>query len=117
MFITFSLGLIRALIDNSLIRASMSEEVLVLHIIFAIITGGFGVYLYYLAKNTGLIFPKFVALGNISAIAVAGLSGLSYLLTSNDNFTRIMLYGFEVSLALTSMLVGYLYCFMRVCQR
>lgn len=117
MFVTFSLGLIRALIDNGELKTSMSEEVLILHITFAITTGGLGFYLYLLARTTGLLFPKFIALSNLVSIGVAGFSGLEYLLSHNDTFTRIMLYGFEISLALTAMLVGYLYCFMRVCSR
>ena len=118
LFVTFSLGLLRALIDDGYIKASsMSEGVLLLHIAFAVVTGGLAYYLYRLASRTGLIFPKAVATGNIASIAVAGLSGLGFLLTGNDDFTRVMLYGFEISLALTAMLVGYLYCFMRVCSR
>lgn len=117
LFTTFSLGLIRALLDNSGIKNEMSEGVLIMHIIFAIVTGGLGVYLYSLALRTGLLFPKFVALSNLSAITIAGFSGLGYLLTNNSEFTKVMLYGFEISLALSSMLVGYLYCFMRVCSR
>lgn len=118
LFVTFSLGLLRALIDSGSIRASsMSEGVLLLHIAFAILTGGLAYYLYRLASRTGLIFPKAVATGNMASIAIAGMSGLGYLLTTNDDLTRVMLYGFEVSLALTAMLVGYLYCFMRVCNR
>ena len=118
LFVTFSLGLLRALIDDGSIKASsMSEGVLIMHIIFAIVTGGLAYYLYRLASRTGLIFPKAVATGNMASIAVAGMSGLGFLLTRNDDFTRVMLYGFEISLALTAMLVGYLYCFMRVCSR
>ncbi|BFH72159.1 hypothetical protein SJAV_01030 [Sulfurisphaera javensis] len=117
LFITFSLGLTRALIDNGDLKTNMSEEVLIMHLIFAVVTGGLALYLYILAYRTGLLFPKFIALSNLTSIVIAGLSGLGYLLTTNDDFTRVMLYGFEVSLALTSMLVGYLYCFMRVCSR
>ncbi|BFI76859.1 hypothetical protein [Sulfurisphaera ohwakuensis] len=118
LFATFTLGLLRALIDNSMIKNYyMSEEILIFHIIFALASGGLGYYLYIMASRTGLLFPKFVATSNIISIAVAGFSGLGYLLTREDIFTRVMLYGFEISLALSSMLVGYLYCFMRVCSR
>lgn len=117
LFITFSLGLVRALLDNYNVKSTMSLEVLVLHIIFAIISGGLGFYLYILALRTGLLFPKFIALGNLTAIGVAGFSGLFFLITHNNIFTRIMLYNFEISLALSSMLIGYLFCFMRVCSR
>jgi len=117
LFVTFSLGLARALLDNYNVRTPMSEEVLIFHIAFAIVTGGLGFYLYILASKTGLLFPKAVALGNLTAIGVAGISGLVYLLTSDSLLTRSMLYSFEISLALSSMLIGYLFCFMRVCNR
>jgi len=117
LFVTFSLGLARALLDNYNVRTPMSEEVLIFHIAFAIVTGGLGFYLYALASKTGLLFPKAVALGNLTAIGVAGISGLVYLLTSDSLLSRSMLYSFEVSLALSSMLIGYLFCFMRVCNR
>ena len=117
LFVTFSLGLIRAILDNYGVKSAMSEEVLIFHIIFAIMTGGLGYYLYILASRTGLLFPKTVALGNLTAIGVAGLSGLAYLLTSDGLFSKLMLDAFEISLALSSMLIGYLYCFMRVCNR
>ena len=117
LFVTFSLGLVRAILDNYNVKTAMSEEVLIFHIAFAIVTGGLGFYLYTLASKTGLLFPKTIALGNLVTIGVAGLSGLGYLLSSNDVFSRSMLYSFEISLALSSMLVGYLFCFMRVCGR
>ncbi|QGA55501.1 hypothetical protein GFS03_05280 [Sulfolobus sp. E5-1-F] len=111
MFLAFSFGLVRAMYDT--VQDTFSTSVLILHIIFAGITGGFGVYLYMLANKTGLLFPKFIGLGNLVSIGVAGFGGLSYLLTNYALFTKVMLYGFEISLALTSMLIGYLYCFMR----
>ncbi|ADX84626.1 hypothetical protein [Saccharolobus islandicus] len=111
MFLAFSFGLVRAMYDT--VQDTLSTSILILHIIFAGITGGFGIYLYMLANKTGLLFPKFIGLGNLVSIGIAGFGGLSYLLTDYEWLTKVMLYGFEFSLALTSMLVGYLYCFMR----
>lgn len=111
MFLAFSFGLVRAMYDT--VQNTFSTSILIFHIIFAGLTGGFGVYLYVLANKTGLLFPKFIGLGNLVSIGIAGFSGLSYLLTNYEWLTRLMLYGFEFSLALTSMLIGYLYCFMR----
>ncbi|ARM76874.1 hypothetical protein [Acidianus manzaensis] len=117
LFGTFSLGLIRALIDSGKIKVSMPEDFLYLHIVFALATGLLSIFLLILANKTGLLFPRFLAIVNIAAISIAGSNGILYLLTQKDLFTDIMLYSFEISFGVSSMLIGYLYCFYKNCFR
>ncbi len=117
LFGTFTIGLIRAMIDAGKIKFNMSIDFLYLHIAFALSTGILSLFLFSLAKNTGLIFPKVLATINLSTISTAGIAGISYLLTNNDIFTMIMLYSFEIAFGVSSMLIGYLYCFYRNCFR
>lgn len=109
LLVTFSLGLGRALADTG--KVSFSEGFLYLHVVFALITGVLSLALFKLAYNTGLLFPRVLAGINLIFIAIASLSGLSVLLTSDDAFATIMLYSFEVSFGVSSVLIGYLYCF------
>jgi hypothetical protein len=48
---------------------------------------------------------------------LAGSSGITFLLTNSNLFSHIMLGAFEVALISTSLLIGYLTCFFRLCKR
>lgn len=117
LFGTFTLGLVRAMIDSGKIKLHMPIDFLYLHIAFALSTGALSLFLFSLAKNTGLIFPKILASINLAVISTAGIAGISYLLADNDTFTMVMLYSFEIAFGVSSMLIGYLYCFYRTCFR
>ncbi|AWR98031.1 hypothetical protein DFR86_11125 [Acidianus sulfidivorans JP7] len=115
LFGTFTLGLIRALIDSGKINVEMPQGFLYFHIAFALASGILSLFLLVLANKTGLLFPRFLAITNIASISIAGINGILYLLTNNDLFTDIMLYSFEIAFGVSSMLIGYLYCFYRNC--
>ncbi|MCI2414125.1 MAG: hypothetical protein MPF33_02545 [Candidatus Aramenus sp.] len=114
---TFVLGLLRALADDGKIDAQMSTPLLVMHIALALVTGLLSLYLFHLSKKTGLIFPEALATANLSAVALAGASGLLFLFFRVQFLTYLMLSSFEVSFGLSSVLVGYLYSFFRNCYR
>ncbi|ACP35022.1 conserved hypothetical protein [Sulfolobus islandicus L.S.2.15] len=116
LFTTFILGLIRAMIDVGKIK-TMSSEILYFHIVFASITGILSIFLFSLARKTGLLFPKALATINLSAISTAGFSGLMYLWSNKHIFSLSMLYSFEIAFGVSSMLIGYLYCFYKICFR
>ena len=113
LIVTFSLGLARALADAGRISTKLSTPLLYLHITFAATTGVLSLVLFKLAYSTGLLFPRLLASVNLASISTAGVSGLLVLLTHNDLFTTVMLYAFEVAFGVSSMLIGYLYCFYR----
>ncbi len=115
LFATFTIGLVRALMDAGKVSPYMPTFFLYLHIAFAITAGALSVFLFWLAKDTGLIFPRVLSVVNLAAISTAGAAGLSYLLTGMDAFTTVMLYSFEIAFGVSSMLIGYLYCFYRRC--
>lgn len=117
LFVTFTLGLIRALLDINTTGVQMTQTVLYLHISFASLTDAFSWILFILARKTGLIFPKVLASLNVAAVSSAGFSGIMFLLTHIHAFVLSMLYSFEISFGLSSMLIGYLYCFYRNCLR
>jgi len=114
LFTTFILGLIRAMIDVGKIK-KMSSEILYFHIVFASIT--LSIFLFSLARKTGLLFPKALATINLSAISTAGFSRLMYLWSNKHIFSLSMLYSFEIAFGVSSMLIGYLYCFYKICFR
>jgi hypothetical protein len=113
LVVTFSLGLARALADAGKIKVSFSDGFLYLHVTFAVISGMLSLALFKLAYNTDLLFPRLLASVNLIAIGIAGISGLTVLLMRNDLLATLMLYSFEVSFGVSSVLIGYLYCFYR----
>lgn len=117
LFATFTVGLVRAMIDAGKIRIPMSQEFLHLHITFALLTGALSVFLLLLSNRTGLLFPRYLGITNLVTILIAGTNGLLYLLTNKDVFSHLMLYSFEISFGISSMLIGYLYCFYKTCLR
>ncbi len=110
---TFVVGLLRGMMDAGRIDPHMSEGTLYVHIAFALITGVLSLTLLSMAYRSGLTFPKVVATLNIAVISMAGFSGVLYLLLVNQIFTIVMLNSFEISFGLSSMLVGYFYCFLK----
>mgnify|MGYP001772636719 FL=1 len=110
---TFSLGFAKSIINFGI----LAESLLYLHISLAIISFSLALVLVKLSFNTGLEFPKIASLISFSSIILAGSSGISFLLTNNDLFSHIMLGAFEVALISTSLLIGYLTCFFKLCKR
>ncbi|AEE94439.1 conserved hypothetical protein [Acidianus hospitalis W1] len=110
---TFSLGFAKSFINFGI----LAESLLYLHISLALISFLLAVVLLKLSFNTGLEFPKIASTISFSSIVVAGSSGITFLLTNNNLFSHIMLGAFEVALISTSLLIGYLTCFFRLCKR
>ncbi|MUM63744.1 hypothetical protein D1867_00415 [Acidianus infernus] len=110
---TFSLGFAKSFINFGI----LAESLLYLHISLALISFLLAIVLLKLSFSTGLEFPKIASMVSFSSIVLAGSSGITFLLTNNNLFSHIMLGAFEVALISTSLLIGYLTCFFRLCKR
>ncbi len=110
---TFSLGFAKSFINFGI----LAESLLYLHISLALISFSLAIVLVKLSFSTGLEFPKIASLVSFSSIVLAGSSGITFLLTNNNLFSHIMLGAFEVALISTSLLIGYLTCFFKLCKR